>query len=173
MASHCVGFTLPGMIEEPGSFSGNGQLAKSAARAGSQPANIVGDLHQRCAQRFHGSLRKNEFVVCGKRRELVGMRAEGQSRQLGDLLGGTLGEFRMRIQSGAHGGSADGEIVEAIEHLFKALDVALQQACPTGEFLADGERHRILQMRAADLDDIGKFLCLGVDGLVHACGSRE
>ena len=22
MASHCVGFTLPGMIEEPGSFSG-------------------------------------------------------------------------------------------------------------------------------------------------------
>ena len=32
-ASHCVGFTLPGMIEEPGSFSGSEQLAEARARA--------------------------------------------------------------------------------------------------------------------------------------------
>jgi hypothetical protein len=33
-----VGFTLPGMIEEPGSFSGSDQLPKAGARAGAQEA---------------------------------------------------------------------------------------------------------------------------------------
>ncbi len=29
IASHCVGFTFPGMIEEPGSFAGRIELAES------------------------------------------------------------------------------------------------------------------------------------------------
>ena len=111
MASHCVGFTLPGMIDDPGSFSGMLSLAQAAARAGGQPANVVRNLHQRAGQRFHRALRKDEFIVRRKRRELVGMRAEGKSRQLGDLLRGAFGKFRMRVQPRAHRRAADRQIV--------------------------------------------------------------
>ena len=145
---------MPGMIDEPGSFSGIDQLAQAAARAGSQPADVVGNLHQRGGQRFHRALREDDFVVRRKRGELVAVRAEGKSGQFGDLLGGALGEFRMRVQSGADGRSADGQIVEAVQHLLQALDVALEQAGPAAEFLADGQRHRVLQMGAADLYDV-------------------
>lgn len=44
--SHCVGFTLPGMIELPGSFSGNGNFTEAASGAAGQPADVVGDFHQ-------------------------------------------------------------------------------------------------------------------------------
>ena len=99
IASHCVGFTLPGMIEEPGSFSGIDQFAQAAARAGSEPANVVGNFHQRSGERFQRALREHEFVVRGERRELVGMRAEGKPGQFGDFLRGAFGEFRMRVQA--------------------------------------------------------------------------
>ena len=32
IASLCVGFTFPGMIDDPGSFSGEDQLAEAGAR---------------------------------------------------------------------------------------------------------------------------------------------
>ena len=98
---------------------------------------------------------------------LLPMRAEGQSGEFRDLLGGALGEFGMRVQAGADGGAADGQIVESVEHLFEALDVALEQASPAAEFLADGERHGVLQVGAADLDDVVELLGLGGNGVVH------
>ncbi len=114
MASHCVGFTLPGMIEEPGSFSGMISSPKPAARPGRQPADIVRDLHQRCSQRLQRALREHDLVVRRQRRELVGMRAEGKPGEFGNLLGRALGEFRMRVQPRAHRRSADRQVVETV-----------------------------------------------------------
>ena len=118
MASHCVGLTLPGMIEEPGSFSGMISSPKSAARSGSQPADVVRDLHERGRQRFQRSLGKDDLVVRRQRGELVGMRHERQAGEFGNFLGGALGEFRMRVQSGAHRSAADGEIVKPWQTCF-------------------------------------------------------
>ena len=56
-----------------------------------------------------------------------------------------------------------------------ACDVALEQADPAGQFLADGERRGVLQMRAADFDDVGEFLGLGVERvaqLLHGGNQR-
>ena len=99
---------------------------------------------------------------------LLRMRAEGKSGEFGDLLRGALGKFGMRVQPGADRGSADGQIVKPVEHLLQALDVALQQAGPAAEFLAEGERHGVLQVGAADLHDVVEFLRLGGDRVVHA-----
>ena len=77
MASHCVGFTLPGMIEEPGSFSGKRQFAQAAARAGSQPANVIGNLHQRSGQSFQRAAGEDEFVMRGKAANLLGCERKG------------------------------------------------------------------------------------------------
>ena len=46
IASHWVGLTLPGMIEEPGSFWGSLQFGEPGSGSGGQPAHVVGDLHQ-------------------------------------------------------------------------------------------------------------------------------
>ncbi len=60
-----------------------------------------------------------------KRGKLVRMRAEGKSRQLGDLFSSTLGKFRMSVQTRSHRRAADCKIVESVEHLLEAPDVAL------------------------------------------------
>src|SRR4051812_24083958 len=94
----------------------------------------------------------------GEGSELVGMRAEGKSGELGDLLRGAFGEFGMGVESGADGGATDGEVVESVENLLETLDVAIEKIGPATEFLANGERHCVLQVRAADLDDVVEFL---------------
>ena len=69
MASHCVGLTLPGMIELPGSFSGKLQFAKARARTGTEPPDVVGDLRQARRQRPDGAVGEDERVVRGERGE--------------------------------------------------------------------------------------------------------
>ena len=110
-----------------------------------------------------GAVREDQFVVRGERGEFIGMGAKRQVGDLGDFLGGALGEFGMRVEAGADGGAADGQIVEAVEALFEAGDIALEQAGPAAHFLADGERRGVHEVGAADFDDVGKFLGLGVD----------
>ena len=73
----------------------------------------------------------------------------------------------MRIQPGSDGSSADRQIVESVERLLQAMDVALQQAGPAAEFLADGQRHGVLQVGTPDLDHVIEFLRLGRDRVVH------
>ena len=46
-ASHWVGFTLPGMIELPGSFSGIVISPMPQRGPGGEPAHVVGDLVER------------------------------------------------------------------------------------------------------------------------------
>ena len=71
IASLCVGFTLPGMIDEPGLVLGQDQLAEPGTRPGRQPADVVGDLHQRHRERLERAAREHERVVRGERGELV------------------------------------------------------------------------------------------------------
>ena len=173
MASHCVGIYLARHDRRTRLILWNRQLAQAAARAGGQPANVVRNLHQRCGQSFHRALCEDDFIVRRERGELVAVRAEGKSGEFGDLLGCALGKFRMRVQPGAYGGSADRQIVESFERLLQALDVALQQAGPAAEFLPDGQGHGVLQMRAANLDDVVKFLRLGGDRIVNGLDRRN
>ena len=56
-ASHWVGFTLPGMIDEPGSFSGSDEFAEARARAGAEEADVVGDLEQARRDRVDRAVR--------------------------------------------------------------------------------------------------------------------
>src|SRR3712207_7152795 len=55
------------------------QLAQTRARAGGQPADVVGDLHQRPRQRFQSAAGEHHLVVGGKRSEEH--TSELQSRQ--------------------------------------------------------------------------------------------
>ena len=101
------------------------------------------------------------------------MRLEWQAGQFGDLFGGAFGEFRMSVQPCAHRGAADGEIVKPFGGHLEALDVALQKACPAGKLLPHGERSGVLQVGAANLHNILKFLCFGVNCIMYFFNCRN
>ena len=87
------------------------------------------------------------------------------------FLRGALGEFGVRVQSGADRRAADGQVVKPVQGLLHALDIAMQQACPAAEFLSEGERHGILQVSAADFYDVLEFFSLGCNRIVTALDS--
>ena len=92
IASHWVGLTLPGMIDEPGSFAGSVSSPSPQRGPGGQPAHVVGDLHQRHRERR--AARPMRATIASSDAlggELVGRRHEGQAGQLGDLGGDLLG----------------------------------------------------------------------------------
>ena len=101
--------------------------------------------------------------MCGEAGEFVGMRTEGQAAEFADFSSGAFGEFGMRVEARANGRAADGEVVEPIEGLRNADEIAVEQADPAGKFLAHGERCSVLQMGAADFDDPREFFCFGVE----------
>ena len=86
-ASDCVGLTLPGMMEEPGSLAGRTSSPEAGARARAEHAHVVGDLHQRDGDRVEHAGQFDLRVVGGKRLELVRRGDEGQSGEVGDLVG--------------------------------------------------------------------------------------
>ncbi len=134
----------------------NGQLAEPATRSAGQPTDVVGDFHQRAGERLERARGEDEFVVRGKRGELVRIRGEGQAGQLGDFLGGAFAEFRMRVEPGSDRGSADGEGHDPGHRGLDASHVGVEQGNVAGEFLPERDRGCVLQMGASDFDDLGK-----------------
>src|SRR5256714_355185 len=159
------------------------QFAYPGARPRREPAHVVRDLHERTGEGLEGAAGEDYLVVGGERRELVRVRLEGQARQLGYLRGGALSELRVRVESRADGGAADGEVVESGQSHLQTLDVAFEQGGPAPELLADREGRRVLQVRAPDLDDVAELARLRVnrvaqasdfgDELVHLLGGGD
>ena len=111
-ASHWVGFTLPGMIDEPGSFSGMRSSPMPAARAGGEPAHVVGDLHERAGQRLAARRCAFTSASCAdSAANLFGARRNGMPGQLGDLRGGAVGEARVGVEAGADRRAAERQLV--------------------------------------------------------------
>ena len=86
IASLWVGFTLPGMIDEPGSFSG--RISSPRPQRGPEPIQrtSLAIFISETAQRLERAGSGHERVVRGERRELVGRRLERQAGVVGDLF---------------------------------------------------------------------------------------
>ena len=92
--------------------------------------------------------------MSGKRLELVGRRGEGQAGEKGDAARHLLVEALGCIEAGADGGAALGQFHQSGHRAFDTGNAVLDLLGIAGEFLAKGERRRILRMGAADLDDL-------------------
>src|SRR5438477_6708647 len=101
------------------------------------------------------------------------MRAKGKTGEFSDFARGAFGEFGMRVEAGADSGTADGESVEAVESDGDAAAIAVEHIDVAGKFLAEGKRRGVLQMGAADFDDVGEFLGLGFERVPKNLYSRE
>ena len=88
MASHCVRLTLPGMMDEPGSFFRDGDLAQPAARPAGQPsAHIVGNLHQTDRQPLERAVGLHRGIAAGRGFKLVRCRHQCSAGQVSQFFG--------------------------------------------------------------------------------------
>ena len=162
------------MIDEPGSFSGQRQLAE-ARTAGPEPSRRISlaILNSDTATVLIAPCAEDHGVVRGERLELVRRRGEGKAGDRRDPVGDALGKAERRVEPGADGGAALGELHQHRQRLLDARDAVLDLRGVAGELLAEGERRRILRMGAADLDDLRPGLRLVVEGVAELLQRRD
>ncbi len=82
MASDCVGFTLPGMIDEPGSFFRNAQLGQSrrAGRRASQRTSLAIFISSEAPSVFTAPLAKTSSSCADSAANLFGCDLNGKAR---------------------------------------------------------------------------------------------
>ena len=142
---------------------GQPELAEPTARPRAEQANVVGDLGQADRQHVEGAGQLDRSVLGRERLELV---RRGDERQTGDprhLLGEALGEARKAVEAGADRRAALSELVEPRQGLLDPSDAVADLLRVARELLTEGERRRVLEMGAADLDDLVKFCRLGLE----------
>ena len=109
MASHWVGFTLPGMMEEPGSFSG---MYSSPMPARGPEASIRMSLAifiRLSGHRFQGAVGFHDGIVGSQGFKFVFGRDEGQAGEFGNVLGYVLGVVGGRVDARTYGRAAQGQ----------------------------------------------------------------
>ena len=82
-----TGLTLPGMMEEPGWTVGEDDFEEAAARAGAEPADVVGDLEERDGDGCAVGRSIRQAVAVGVGLEVVLGLDERDAGFLGEHLG--------------------------------------------------------------------------------------
>eukprot|EP00053_Salpingoeca_punica_P014059 m.127581 g.127581 ORF g.127581 m.127581 type:complete len:519 (+) comp16367_c6_seq3:176-1732(+) len=152
---------------------GQRQLAEAGARAGAEEPDVVGNLENGCCRSVDGSVRHDHRVMRRQSLKLVWRRREGQPRDACDAGGDEVGEACGRVEAGADGGAALGELHEVREGGLDAAEGVGDLGGVAGELLAEGERGGVLGVCAANLDDVGPGARLGVKGGMHVAEGRQ
>ena len=76
-----------------------------------------------------------------------------QIRHLRESCGRALREFWVRVDAGADGRATECDFGQFIERLLHAFSSALDLSGIAEELLAESDRRRVLEMRAAGFDD--------------------
>src|ERR1700758_5016727 len=99
-ASDCVGFTLPGMMDEPGSFSGSVSSPRPQRGPEASQRMSLAILMSEAARVFNAPERKRGFVGREGRVKFVGGGGEGKAGQFRDFASGAFRKFGRRVQAG-------------------------------------------------------------------------
>ena len=145
------GFTLPGMMLEPGCTSGR-RISASPVRGPEASSRMsLAILPGVGAQRG-----RDRGGVAHGLHQLNAVRAlaQLQSGQLLEVLDHQLRVAGLGVEPGAHGGPADPEVAQVVGGTGQAGAVALDGVAVGGEFLAEADRGRILEVGAAGLEHV-------------------
>jgi hypothetical protein len=105
--------------------------------------------------------------------ELVLGGDEGLAGELGDLRGDAAAEPLGRVQPRPDGGAAQGQGEQARPVVLDLLGAGAELGGVTGPLLPHRQRHRVLQVGAADLDDLGPPAALRLDRGGQLPGLRQ
>lgn len=140
------------------------QLAKAASGTASQVSDILGDLGEGSGQGVQATMSLDDGVVGGQRLELVWRSLEGDASHLADLLSDALGKSLKGVDASTDSGTTLGQKLQVGQGTLDTLDTKVKLGNIAGEFLSQGERSSILQVRTSNLDDLLGFkvvyLCL-------------
>ena len=144
------------MIELPGSFSG--RLSSPNPQRGPEASQrtIVGDLHERGGERLERAVRSHQRIVCRQRGELVGGAPKRQTAVRREFRRDAIAECRVGVETRAHRRAADRQFAERGNGSRDRRLRVVQLCHVAGEFLAQRQGRCILQVGAADLDDVGE-----------------
>ena len=141
------------MIEEPGSFSGIRISPRPARGPEASQRTSLAIFMQRRREGADRAVGVDERVVGRERLELVGRGDEPEARDLRDFLRHPVPEVRGRVQSRADRGAAEGELLQVGHGRLDVLEAVVELRHPSRHLLAERHRDRVLEVRAADLDD--------------------
>ena len=110
-------------------------------------------------------------VARGKRLELVGRRYERQAGEPCDLFRNLYRELRVRVEPRADRGAPKRELAQVGQRRVDVRETVAELGDVAGELLAQGERGRILKVRAADLDDVRELGRLGMQRAAASTGT--
>jgi hypothetical protein len=156
---------------------GQRNLAEARERPAAHPTQVVRDLHQAHGQHLELPRQFDRGVLTGKRFKEIAAGLEGElclCRQMPREYGA---EFRPGVDAGADGGAALRQGSQARQHRLQARPAGIHLRRPAAELLADGERHRVHQMRAAGLDhpaaEFGARVCAAYRANERPAGSKR
>ena len=150
-----------------------GKFAEAGARARTKEADVVRDLEAGHGDRVDRTMGEDHCVMRGQRLELVRCGAEIEAGDLGDLVGDHRVEALGRGEAGADRRAALCQLHKPGQRALKALNAVGELLGVAGEFLAERDRCGVLSVRAADLDDVGPGLGLGVERVVEFLERRD
>ncbi len=105
--------------------------------------------------------------MCGLGFEVIVGLAQGQSRVLRNMFNDAGGEACGGVNTGANSGASQGQLSQARQCCFHALNALRDLGGVAGEFLSEGDRRGIHQVGASRLDDVFKFNGLRGEGIVQ------
>mgnify|MGYP003693621371 CR=1 FL=1 len=155
IASACVGLTLPGMIDEPGSFSGRASSPRPLRGPEPSQRRSLAIFIRGSGERRSAPLAITRSSWAASAANLLAAETNGRPVSSAILRRDGLAEAGGRVEPGADRGAADREGAEArrASRSIRA-EVGVELGDVAGELLAERERHRVLQVGAADLHDV-------------------
>ena len=89
------------------------------------------------------------------------------------LLAHLGGELGVGVEAGAGGGAAERDLADPAQRRLDPLDAEPDLGGVAAELLAEGDRHRVHQVGAAGLDDVGELLRLRLQRRLERAHRRQ
>ena len=159
-ASAWVGFTLPGMIELPGSFSGIRISPIPQRGPDARRRTSLAILKSETATVFSAPWAKTSASRDERASNLFGAPRKGWPVISASFAAARARELGVGIEAGADRRPAEGELEEAGERLLEAKGAVVELRHPAGDLLPQRERRRVHEVGAADLHDVPEGLGL-------------
>jgi hypothetical protein len=167
------GVDLAGHDGAAGLVLGELELSKTAAGTGAEETNVLGDLEEGDGEGVELAVGLDDGIVGGKSLELVGCGDELGAGHLGDLLSNALSEALEAVETSADSSTTLGQHAQARKGRLNTLNAVLELGNVAREFLTKSQGSGILQVSAADLDDLLKGLALGLEGVLEGDQGRQ
>ena len=132
-------------------------LVEARVRAGGQQAQIVADLAQVHRQELQGGRKLGQVGQELRGLDPVFRALVDLARERADGPDHERAELAPRIHARADGVAADAQLAQLQARRLDAPRVLLQRARPGPELLAQRDRHGVLQVGSAALEDVGEF----------------